>query len=54
MVLRLLEESKPLDEVIFFDNENGFVEKAEYKNGTLITKGGNIPEWIKELGEKIG
>ncbi len=42
------------NEVIFFDNENGFVEKAEYKNGTLITKGGNIPEWIKELGEKIG
>lgn len=42
------------NEVIFFDNENGFAEKAEYKNGTLITKGGNIPEWIKELGEKIG
>ena len=42
------------NEVIFFDNENGFVEKAEYKNGTLITKGGNIPEWIKELGKKIG
>ena len=42
------------NEVIFFDNENGFAEKAEYKNGTLITKGGNIPEWIKELGKKIG
>lgn len=42
------------NEAVFFDNENGFIEKAEYRNGTLITKGGNIPEWIKELGEKIG
>lgn len=41
------------NEVRFFDNENGFVEKAEYKNGSLITKGGRIPEWIKELGEYL-
>lgn len=37
------------DEAIFFDNENGFAEKAEYKNGSLILKGENIPTWIKEL-----
>ena len=33
------------NEVKFYDNENGFVEKAEYKNGELITKSKSIPEW---------
>ena len=37
------------NEVRFYDNENGFVEKAEYKNGRLIAKSNIIPEWIKEL-----
>lgn len=41
------------DEAVFFDNENGFAEKAEYKNGSFITKGGRIPEWIKELDEYL-
>lgn len=41
------------DEAVFFDNENGFAEKAEYKNGSLITKGGKIPEWISELDEYL-
>lgn len=41
------------DEAIFFDNENGFAEKAEYKNGSLITKGRKIPEWIKEFNEYL-
>ena len=41
------------DEAVFFDNENGFVEKAEYKNGSLITKGGTIPDWINELNEYL-
>ncbi len=41
------------DEAIFFDNENGFAEKAEYKNGSLITKGGDIPEWINEFSKYI-
>lgn len=36
-------------EVKFFDNENGFVEKAEYKNGELIIKNNDIPNWIKDL-----
>lgn len=37
------------DEVVFYDNENGFRECAEYKNGILIPKGDNIPNWLKEL-----
>lgn len=37
------------NEVRFFDNENGFVEKAEYKNGLLITKSEIIPQWLKDL-----
>ena len=37
------------NEVRFFDNENGFVEKAEYRNGQLIFKGGNTPDWLFEL-----
>ena len=41
------------NEVRFFDNENGFVEKAEYKNGTLILKDTEIPNWIEELSEYL-
>ncbi len=41
------------NEVRFFDNENGFTEKAEYKNGSLITKGGSVPDWIKELDDYL-
>ncbi|MBR3971169.1 MAG: zeta toxin family protein [Ruminococcus sp.] len=41
------------NEVRFFDNENGFTEKAEYKNGSLITKGGYVPDWIKELADYL-
>ncbi len=41
------------NEVKLYDNENGFMEKAEYKNGSLIIKGGNIPEWLKELREYL-
>ena len=40
-------------EVRFYDNENGFVEVAEYRNGTLILKGDHVPEWIKELKEYL-
>lgn len=36
------------NEARFFDNENGFVEKAEYKNGSIITKGPS-PQWLTEL-----
>lgn len=41
------------DEAVFFDNENGFAEKAEYKNGSLIIKGEKIPEWINQLDEYL-
>ena len=34
------------DEATFFDNDNGFVEVAEYRNGELILKGENCPAWM--------
>lgn len=37
------------DEARFFDNDNGFVEVAEYVNGELLLKGETRPVWIKEL-----
>ena len=39
------------NEVRFYDNENGFVDVAEYRNGSLIIKGDYTPEWIIELKE---
>lgn len=39
------------NEVRFYDNENGFVYVAEYRNGSLIIKGDYTPEWIIELKE---
>lgn len=39
------------NEVKLYDNENGFVEKAEYKNGMLIIKSSVVPDWLKELQE---
>jgi hypothetical protein len=33
----------------YYDYENGFTEKAEYKNGSLTTKGGCVPDWINML-----
>ena len=41
------------DEAIFFDNENGFVEVAEYKNGEILLKGSYKPDWITELKESL-
>ncbi|MBP5378339.1 MAG: hypothetical protein J6Y64_02220, partial [Ruminococcus sp.] len=41
------------NEVRFYDNENGFAEKAEYRNGQLIMKGQNIPKWLTELKEYL-
>lgn len=42
------------DEAALFDNENGFVEVAEYKNGELLQKGMFCPDWLKELMGYIG
>ena len=36
------------DEAVFFDNNNGFCEVAEYKNGELTAKS-HSPDWLKEL-----
>ncbi|MDR0490489.1 MAG: hypothetical protein LBH28_04510 [Oscillospiraceae bacterium] len=37
------------DEVHFYDNENGFNEVGEYKNGEIIAKGDYRPAWLQEL-----
>jgi hypothetical protein len=37
----------------YYDYENGFTEKAEYKNGSLTTKGGCVPDWINELADYL-
>lgn len=36
------------DEAEFFDNENGFVQVAEYMGGEIIKKGEYIPLWLSE------
>ncbi len=41
------------NEVKFYDNENGFVEKAEYKNGKLIVKSKSVPQWLDELQNRL-
>lgn len=41
------------DEATFFDNNNGFVEIAEYRNGELILKGDYLPNWIQELYQSL-
>lgn len=38
-----------VDEAILYDNENGFVAVAEYRNGELVTLGADMPAWVKEL-----
>lgn len=37
------------DEATLFDNDNGFVEVAEYSNGELLPKGSYTPQWLTEL-----
>ena len=41
------------DEARFFDNDNGFVEVAEYRNGELVQKGEKRPAWLLELGKVL-
>lgn len=36
------------NEVKFFDNENGFAEVAEYKNGEIIPRCSVMPNWLTE------
>jgi predicted ABC-type ATPase len=41
------------DEARFFDNDNGFVEVAEYINGELLQKGEKFPAWCQELSDYL-
>ena len=41
------------NEATFYDNNNGFVTVAKYKNGELHTIGQDSPKWLKELIEKL-
>lgn len=41
------------DEVRLYDNENGFAEVGEYRNGEIMPSGGYVPEWIIELKEYL-
>ena len=41
------------NEATFYDNDNGFVTVAKYKNGELQTVGQNSPKWLTELIEKL-
>ncbi len=39
------------DEVHFYDNENGFVDIGEYRNGNVVINGEYAPEWILKFKE---
>jgi len=41
------------NEATFYDNDNGFVTVAKYKNGELQTIGQNPPQWLLALIEKM-
>ena len=41
------------DEAEFYDNDNGFVKVAEYKNGELLCMGDSRPKWLVELCQHI-
>lgn len=41
------------NEATFYDNDNGFVTVAKYKNGELQIIGQNPPQWLLELIEKM-
>lgn len=41
------------EEARFFDNDNGFQEVAEYRNGALLLKGEYHPAWVRELSEYL-
>ena len=37
------------DQAEFYDNDNGFVKVAEYRNGEIRTVGSHQPKWLCEL-----
>lgn len=40
-------------EATFYDNDNGFVPVAKYRNGEMLTFSVNKPKWLLELLEKM-
>ena len=52
--IKSLEYVLPLcDEVIFYDNENGFVKVAEIKNNKFQYSNGYKPQWIVDYKEAL-
>ena len=52
--LESLKRVLPLcDEVIFYDNENGFVKVAEIRNNTFNYTNGYRPDWIQEVEQIV-
>ncbi len=49
----LMEVLPYCNEATFYDNENGFVTVAKYKNGELMPMGQNLPCWFRELEAQI-
>ena len=41
------------NEATFYDNDNGFVTVAKYKNGELHTIGQKSPLWLCELIKRL-
>ena len=41
------------DEVVFYDNENGFVKVAEMRNNRFYFCNGYRPKWLQELKETL-
>lgn len=41
------------DEAAFYDNDNGFIEVAAYRNGELILEGDRRPRWILEFSHYL-
>lgn len=40
------------DEATFFDNDNGFVEVAIYRNGEIVLHE-NAPQWIRDVAKEV-
>lgn len=41
------------DEAEFYDNDNGFIKVAQYRNGELLVAGNRCPKWLHSLQEYL-
>lgn len=41
------------DEIIFYDNENGFIKVAEIKNNRFMYSNGYRPQWLENLKKEL-